>query len=349
MIRHALLGLFAFLALLVPAQASSQNIVNPRASNGTFKLGPYPVKADLDGIPVQLYTTLIFQPVIEGRGNPTYKLNLIALVQLTDLGPAVKRYVMAKYSQNNCERVNNVDNWVYSVKSTTLRVVDRRTLRISSVASVQTWTCTEGLPETVCETYKDSFGFEWPKNCKMRPTRYKVMNFEQGAEVTKDTWVDSTPTTILFKNFDPVIKPDNNTVLQNILNKVFRDLAKTDATIANNAALSATSINAAVPSEYLFLNPRIEEAGFNEQGGEPFLYGRYSVSIEREQINSFMSRYFGSLWDPITAPATAASTAPALTKAQVRSDCADYLKKNPGDTIEHCAALHGLPYADLPD
>lgn len=347
--RSRLIVILALIFALAPLQAMAQNIVNPRYGNGEYLLGPYPFKQGMNGVDAQLYGNLIFRPVIEGRANPTYKLYLKVMVQLTGLGPAVKGYVDKNYSQDNCGRINAVDNWVYTVKNTRLRVVDRNTLRITSEGSVSTWTCTEGIPETVCDSYSDSFGISWPYNCKLRPKVWKAQNFEQGFEVVKDTWVDSTANSISFKNYDPVATPDNNTVIQNIFNGVFRHFAKTDETINRNATLSPRTIEVIVPTEYQFLNPRIEFAGFQSYKDEPFLVATYSVAITREQINAFMSRFFGSIYKPIAAPVVAPINPGSPTKSSVRAECAEHLRQHPGDTVEKCAALLGLPYSELPD
>lgn len=346
--KRLLLILLTLFALASPSLADAQTqIINPRRGADGFRIGPYPIPLDDEGDTIgYIYTSLIFVPEIQGRGAGPFVLRMHAMAQLTDMGAAIERLAERRLSQDNCGRVNAVDNWVYDVSNTTVEVPDPSRLRIKARVSVSTWACTEGVPETVCETYTDSFGISWPYNCVWRPTRYKTVLLQQGGEAEQEILFRVSQGVVEYKIFDPVLTPDNNTVLQNLFNGALRHFLHTDEALQNNAVFTPDRWQAPIPSEYEFLHPTIERAGFETIQGQPFVYSTFSVSVTADQINDFMSQYFGSLWTPIQ-PAPVANSGP--TKRSVQADCVGYLAQNPGHTIYQCAAAMGLPYDELPD
>jgi hypothetical protein len=330
------------LALLVVSlisadRSDAQQVLNPRYGNGSYVIGPYPVPFEVEGVKATIWVSLVFTPEVLLRHDPPFKLTMQAKAELTELGPAIRSYAVAKYSQDNCGRINAVDNWVYDIGNPKVTVVDSHTLRIKSRVDVSTWTCTEGVPELVCEGL----------SCKLRPTKIKIQNFEQGGEIRKDLWIDVKPDKILYKDYEPEIDIDNNTVLQNMLNDGFKTILKVDEREQNNKLLPVSAIDAATPAEFKALHPQLEFGGFETYKDRPFLTFTYSVSINQSQINDFMSKYFGSLYTPFTGYTPPPSE--PYTKARLRADCAPYMAQHPGATIQECAAMMGMPYESLPD
>jgi len=339
--------LLFILALLLASPGHAQQIVNPRIKGSSFVIGPYPIALSEKGVSTTLYSSLFFKTLAEGRGNTSYKLFLTVATQLTDVGPAVKRFAEATYSQDNCGRLNSADNWVFAIKNPKVVVTDPHNLSIKSKVNVSTWTCVEGVPETVCDHYSAA-GIQVPYNCKLRPTRYKTINFEQGFEIEQGLFVEAANNKYAYKFYQMVVTPDNNTVIQNLINGILRDKAKTDEAMNNNRALAPTTGDLPIPPDFIAFNPKLENAWFETLSGEPFFCVEFSVGVTQSQIDEFMTKYFGSLYHP-AGPAAPPPAAGPLTKARVRAECADYLAQHPGDTVQHCAALSGLPYDELPD
>lgn len=345
----------ALLALLCAVPLAAQPIVARSRAPGVYSIGPYPVSIPVDKVRARAYATLFFFPVIEGRGS-TFKLYVTGMVQLTGINQAIRDYVTTTQPQDNCAHVNNL-NLVVVAENTNVEVVDPHSLRIRVRGSVTPWLCTEGVPETVCDTYTDSFGIEWPStNCRLRPTKYKFPGQREGAEFTYHAGVSVSGNKLVYKTDQfPNIAPEHNTILQNLgfaiadllVGGDFIGFANSD--ISRGNAMAPPTLVDLMPNGIEALHPTLIDAWFETIKGEPFVAMKFSISASSSDINRAMRDAFASVYIPFPENIPTPAAAPPLTKTQVRNDCADYMRDHPGDTIENCAALMGLPYSELPD
>lgn len=336
------------LALIAFSYANAQQIIDPqKIEGGGFRLGPYPVPIEQDEVKGVLYTWLFFNTVVEGRVDPVYKLYLTLKSQLNTLPPMILQIVRTTLPQNNCGRINAVDNWVYGMNMPTMKVMNENTVRIEANGSIETWSCFRNpVDETVCDHYTDSFGNEIPYNCRTRRgSPIKARNLQQGYEITKDIrfrsvngeWRIRDDKATVFFTGDSVGTMALNTIafIQNNLGAAL-----------GNPLLTEQRIKMTVPEEYRFLNPRYERAGFEMSDGVPFLVGGASISVSANQINDFMQKYFGSLWTPIAETNASRPGREPWTKARLRQYCKETA---PELEIADCGARMGIPYDGIPD
>ena len=342
-VRACRAGLAGALLWAIPIIAAAQPV--PAKFEYGYRIGPYPVPLEYEGVNAVLYTWLFFTPIVEGRGNPTYSLRVTVKVQLNTLPGMFRQVMRQKYPDDNCGRINNVDNWVYTFEDPKITVVDEHNLRVVASGMVSTWTCLENpVFETVCESYTDSLGISWPYNCKSRPgSPIKTQNIRQGVDVTKGLYLDAKDGAILVKDYEPTINFAGG-IADTLLNFIALIEHNLGAAFAN-AFMSARRIELMVPEAYRAFHPKYDLARFELSNGVPFLAVGASAGVTAKQVNDFMRQTFGGLWTDI--PETAApAAAPALTKAAVQQMC---LQQDPADDVPTCAAKMGLPYAELPD
>jgi hypothetical protein len=159
MINH--LVRIAVLLYLFASIGSANAQAVPVHDEGGYRIGPYPIPIETEGVKTDLWTWLYFLPVIEGRGpDRSYKLKLAIKANLSTLPTLVKSIADKKFDKNNCARYG-VDNWVYVFEQPTIEMAGSNRLVFTSTGIIATWTCIQNLvPETVCEQgqYRDSLG-----------------------------------------------------------------------------------------------------------------------------------------------------------------------------------------------
>lgn len=315
--------------------------------DGGFRIGPYPVPFQHEGVNTVFWTWLYLTPVIEGRGNSTYKLYLTIKVQLDNIPEFARVIAEKKLSRDNCGRINAVDNWVYSVNRPSLELRNANNLRIVLNGHVSTWSCLENpVPETVCDTYRDSLGLTWPYNCRFRAsTPIKWMNFQVGVIATEDIFLSAKDGEIQYKVNQPLFNVDNSGFLNPILNLLL-DVFYNFGTAASNLVLAPTRIPLSISQDFNKFNPRYENARFETTSGAHHVSITASAGITRDQINSFMRNAVGPLWNDIGPAVGIAPTPGPMTKSRLREECRQIL---PGVDIRECAAKSGWPYDALPD
>lgn len=344
-IRSAMVAMLgASLWVAAVAQQASARIPVPEKREEGYRIGPYPVEIEQDGAKGTFYSWLYFIPIVEGRGETSYRLRLVLKVQLTALADMFKKVMDDKYPHDNCGRINNIDNWVYTTERPSMAVVDAHRLRVDASVMVSTWSCFENPAfETVCDSYRDSLGIEWPYNCKTRrASPIKMQLLRQGVDVTKEFWLDAADGALQYKDNEPTIKFAGGPIdtISNFAVTIFHNVGAA----YRNAAMTPSRIEMMVPEDYRAFHPTYDLAGFETAGGEPFIVVGASAGVTAQQINAFMRRTFGGLWTDIVPTPTSAPT--AMTKTELARQCAESMA---GEDIRTCAAKMGYPYDELPD
>ncbi|MCP3024008.1 hypothetical protein [Cupriavidus basilensis] len=337
-------------AMMALSQLSHADTPTPVKLEDGFRIGPYPIQKDFDGIPFKLWAWLFVTPIIEGRDDKglAYKLKLTVKVNVADIRRAAQTYIDTRLDHDNCQRVNNVDNWVYGLKVEPLDITDGHTMKAKVSGTISTWTCIENpVFETVCDHYKDMFGISYPYNCyTRRGAPMKAQNFSQGVELSGYAYLkEQTDGSLEYRvpnKFLVYFSGDSPTTL--VLN-VF-------ALIANNMSAILSSMQPPevykmlVPDYLRIFNPKFEFAGFERNGSEKaeFAVLSASISVKPSELNSNMRRLVGPLWKDIypNAPETPAG----VTKEMIRKECQKYAPNLP---IVECASNMGWPYNNLPD
>ena len=300
------IGIFILFLLISFSQLSFADGPTAAKLEDGYRIGPYPIQQDLDGIPVKLWAWLFATPIIEGLGDSdrTYKLKVTVKVQISDLRRAAQTYIDTKLDHDNCQRINNVDNWVYGLKVEPLDVSDGHTMKVKVTGTISTWTCIENpVFETVCDHYTDMFGFSYPYNCyTRRGAPMKTQNFSQGVELSGNVYLKERPDGsldyrkpekffIYFTGDSPATTALNIfALLENNLGTIF------------NGMQPANTYKMIVPDYLQFLNPKFEFAGFERSGAAKteFAVLSASIGVKPSELNSYMQRLVGPLWSDIS-------------------------------------------------
>lgn len=317
----------------------------PAKTESGYRIGPYPIQIEYEGVPGIIYTWLFFHAVPIGRGNATsYSLYLTIKMQLNTLPALFQLSMSQKYPSDNCARLNNVDNWVYSFDVPRLYVSDEKHLRIDAYGQVSTWTCLENpVFETVCETYRDDIGLTWPKNCKTRRgDPAKSQNFQQGVNVSKSFYLNAKDGRVYFKDLKPYVHFTGGPadVLTNSIAMVTNNIGAA----FSSSFMSAQTITMVVPEMYRAFHPNYHIARFEMNRDVPFLVVGAEVSIGAKDVNRLMRHTFGALYEDL--PEVEQLVLPSqLTKTQVQAQCRQFAP--PDMDVRVCAAKLGLPYDNL--
>ena len=145
--RHWIAAIF--LAFVSAANAAEPSPTASKVDAG-YRIGPYPLSVTEGEIQGVFWSWLFFYPIIEGRSDPTYKLAIVAKIQVNNLPLLLNAYIAKNFSTDNCARMN-IDNWVYAFNQPTLSILQGHTLRIRVDGNIETWTCLPPVFETVCE------------------------------------------------------------------------------------------------------------------------------------------------------------------------------------------------------
>jgi hypothetical protein len=328
----------------------AQTAVKPiKTTKGEFALGPYPTPFDLDGIKTHFWTWLVFSHSTEGSGNGTHKLGMKILMQIDHLSEIVGQHAAKKLPSDNCGRYG-IDNWVYSLRPSPLGIAEAgHVLRIGGAGKVQTWTCARPLSDGVkCETYRDSLGLTWPKNCRtVRGDPMKTMNVEAAFEVHNDFYLNTRKDGALeFRDRKPfVVFPGERLGIFNILAS-FNNLASA----MSNVFFSPQTLEINVPEDFKAFKPRYEAAGFEKLEGKEHLVVSAAARIPAAQANAFMSKHFGTLTKEPARIDTGASLISAtietpVTQSLLREQCHKFA---PNEEVTACAEKMGWPYELLP-
>ena len=337
----SILSALLFLLFIESAVADGTPVAQP-----IFELGPYPIPYELDGVKTSFNTWLQFIPVIEGRGVPTYKLLMRVRLQIDSLPQFFVDYARSKTPNDNCARINNIDNWVYSFKTAPFQISDdRHNLTLGSSGDVSTWTCTESLPETVCDHYRDSLGIEWPYNCKTRRgSPIKTQNFIQGFDIKKSLFFSTDGNgNILYKDEKPTVWWTGDSLPTQVLNLLTFVMNNFGAMIGN-ALMSPKLIEMNVPDDFKVLHPGYEDAYFERNPSGVFIIASASVSVTADQVNDFMRKHFGPIWHDIPKAAQPVNT--VMTRKRLEAMCSQY---DPHDGVVICGLKMGFDYNHLPE
>lgn len=319
---------------------------NPEKTEYGYKLGPYPTPVELEGIKTNFWTSLRFNTVIEGREDPRYKLILELFIQINNLPSLIHAYAAKNLPSNNCAAYN-INNEVYNIKVNPLEVLEGgHGLRISGSGDLSIWACSAGPDETRCDHYRDDFGNDWPYNCRLeRGKDMKSMIAQQGFEFHKDFYLNSEKGALKFSDYKPFIWFTGGSLGTSILNMLGLFTNNLGAAI-NNAFLHPNYVVMNVPEDYRAFDPRYESAGFRKIKNAEFIVISASASISASQINEFMRRMFGDIWNDILPELPKTKPKSAMSKKILREECKKYA---PNDDILVCAADMGWDYNSLPD
>jgi hypothetical protein len=265
--------------------ANAQPVVAPIQDNTAFVLGPYPVEANVDGIQGTFYSWMKFTPSQLGRGSPTYRLTMELYVQVSALKHMVNQKFRLSNPQDNCERVNNFDNWSYTL---TLRdsVIRQNIYALNGSGNATAWTCIEGIPETVCDYYSSLLG-QVPYNCRLRQNLYKSINHQHGYDFSKKFGLEVRNKELHFRNFNAITSSDPNDILFSLIS-----LLNNFSAIYKNAFMEPTVIKAHVPEEFSEISAGYSDAGFAVYNGEPFIFAVAYVETDLNFVRQFMAKYF---------------------------------------------------------
>lgn len=328
-----------------------------RDENG-YRIGPYPIPIEHDGIKASLWTWLIFEPFAEPRIGK-YGLRVTAKSQLSEIRSLITGAVLKKLPRDNCARYS-IDNWVYTFNTPELNIASASSMNAVLRGSVSTWTCASNpIPETVCEgggTYRDSFGITWPAlpHCYTRPGQpLKSQNLEQAFEAQKGYFVGASPDGKLqLTDYKPTYWFTGGSPLTALLN-MFALVENNLSAIFSNAMMKPQQFELVLPKEFVALVPRYEQGRFVMESGQPWLFVVASVSTTSETIDKIMRDTFGFLWTGATSkvtPSVSSLSAPrtpaSMTKERIHRECAEYA---PRDPVQDCAMKMGFDYQRLPD
>jgi hypothetical protein len=315
------------------AQSSAQN----------YKIGPYPIEFEMDGVKSIAWAHLFFVPVVTDRTLDEVRLRLTLTLQLDGVLKVADELVRRR--SDSCARYN-VDNWTYSLTKKSLRPVSSSTLRLSIEGNLTSWGCAPNpIPETVLETCDNGY-FQYPCAGFRPGSDLKTQILYQTFDLSKDIILDIHNEKLRVRHTKEVITLGDTNPLSGLADiaVLFTNTLPflLESLFDGPKPLFAT----AIPTGFSQLNPRFDAAGFMETNGAPFAVVQASVGITRNQVNSFMKSSFGNLWVDIPGLPPQPQK---MTKTLMRLECSKYA---PSEKIEDCVAKMGWPngtYESLPN
>lgn len=304
-----------------------------------FRIGPYPISYEIEGIRTHSWATLIFYPTIKDRTLDEIQLHINLFLQMDNL-PSVAEEIVRRKS-DNCARYN-VDNWTYNLNKKDLLVTSPTSLKFHLEGSLTSWACSPGLPETVVETC-DNGMFEYPCPKLRSGSAIKTKLLYQGFNLYKEIRMEIKDNKIIVSEKDPTIYLDNSNPLSPILNLLVFVTNTFPALISNLYQEPQSIINQKLPEELKQINAKFNHAGFVNIENVPFATIHTSIGVNREQLNKVMRDHFGDIWtDLLGLPPTKRD----MTKSLMKNQCLELL---PNDSLEECSAKLGWPYELLPE
>ena len=318
-------------AILVGLGACSAS----RAADPTFRLGPYPIEFEADGVRSVAWSHLHFLPIVRDRTLDEFRIQMTVLVQLNGLLLVADEIVRRK--SDSCARYN-VDNWTYSLDKRTLTVPHINTLRLSASGNATSWSCAPNpIPETVVETC-DNGVFQYPCATLRPGSDLKAKLLYQTFDLSKDVSLKIDNGTVLMTETKENVTLSDTNPLSNLASFVLFFTNTLPGIFGDMFNGPKQLFTASVPSDFKTFNPKYEHAGFAVIKDVPFAVIQASVGITRDQVNDFMRGIFKDLWTDIPG---LPPKAPAMTKALLKLECDKYA---PGVPYPECAAQMGWPY-----
>jgi hypothetical protein len=311
-----------------------------RAADPTFRLGPYPIEFEADGVKSVAWSHLHFLPIVRDRTLDEFRIQMTVLVQLNGLLLVADEIVRRK--SDSCARYN-VDNWTYSLDTRTLTVPHINTLRLSASGNATSWSCAPNpIPETVVETC-DNGVFQYPCTTLRSGSDLKAKLLYQTFDLTKDIYLRVENGAVLMTEAKEIVTLGDTNPLSNLASFILLFTNTLPGIFGDMFNGPKQLFTASVPSGYNAFNPKYEHAGFVVIKDVPFAVIQASVGITRDQVNDFMRGFFKDLWTDIPG---LPPKPPAMTKALLKLECDKYA---PGVPYPECAAQMGWPYDLLPD
>lgn len=327
--RQALALSVAFLA------AGSAQSADP-----TFRLGPYPIEFEAEGVKSVAWSYVNFLPIIKDRTLDEFRIRMTVTVQLDGILLVADEVVRRK--SNSCARYN-IDNWTYSLDSRALTTPSVNTLRLSASGNATSWSCAPNpIPETVAETCNNGY-FEYPCATLRPGSDLKAKILYQTFGLTKDIYLDVIDGVVRMREAKEHLTLGDTNPLSNLAGFILLFTNTLPGIFGDMFNGPKQLFTAAVPTGFNALNPRYENAGFAIINGAPFAIIQASVGITRQQINDFMRGLFGDLWKDI--PGLPPKPGP-MTKTVLKQECDKYA---PGEPYPDCAAKMGWVFDLLPD
>jgi hypothetical protein len=311
-----------------------------RAADPTFRLGPYPIEFEADGVKSVAWSHLHFLPIVRDRTYDDFRIQMTVMVQLNGLLLVADEIVRRK--SDSCARYN-VDNWTYTLDRRILNVPHVNTLRLAASGNATSWGCAPNpIPETVVDTC-DNGVFQYPCTTLRPGSDLKTKVLYQTFDLTKDIYLKVENGKVRMTEAKEIVTLGDTNPLSNLAGFILLFTNTLPGIFGDMFNGPKPVFTAAVPTGFQALNPRYDAAGFVLIGDVPFAVIQASVGITRDQINEFMRGLFGDLWTDIPG---LPPKPPPMTKALLKIECDKYAA---GVPYPECAAQMGWVYDLLPD
>lgn len=281
-LRRVTLGFIAIMAFSINVNAKDNNEV---------QVGPIAVQQDVNSISVTSNVTSFFSLKTE---NSALHLKARVIANLSDLQRKIGAIVDTfPLPHENCGSYSG-NNPVVKLPTKSLTVSGNKAL-FSLSGNVEMWDCRENpIPNSKVEWEVKDIGFgiktkvpvvtTWPGS----PIKNMLASQSFDATLPLIAYAPDTLTAaIKFEKPNINLKGQYAFITEGVLSIAGIDI-NAEAQKALDKAISPTSLQRSVPSEYLDLNPKIEDLEFFDLEGQLAMKINLTAAVPAEKLNNFV-------------------------------------------------------------